>query len=61
METLSKEQREIERNAAYEALHYACLQSLEILKPDATTGRCEPENVARPAHARKSLIFSTTK
>lgn len=46
METLSKKQREIERNAAYEALHYACLQSLEILKPDATTGRCEPENVA---------------
>ena len=37
METLSKEQREIERNAAYEALHYAYLQSLEILKPDATT------------------------
>ena len=57
MESLSKEQREIERNAAYEALHYTCLQSLEILKPDEITGQCEPENVA----ARKSLIFSTTK
>jgi len=46
MEALSKSQKEIEQNKAFEALHYVCLQAIEILKPDENTGVCSPENVA---------------
>lgn len=33
MQTTDKAIREAQRNAAYESLHYACLQAIEILKP----------------------------